>query len=80
MEVSIIRRILIIIKVNKSNVDLFTKNAEPDLGPRSGFVFSDKLISSDSSINEFIVDYKGKLRITPMSVKVIMKSSSLQEE
>lgn len=31
------------IKVNKSVVDLFTKNAEPDFGLRSGFGISDNL-------------------------------------
>lgn len=49
------------IKVNKSVVDLFSKNAELDLGPRSGFVFSDNLISPIQGINEFIVDDKAKL-------------------
>ena len=44
-EVSIIRRTLITIKVNKSMRDLFTKNAEPD-DFTSGLVFPDKLIRS----------------------------------
>ena len=43
-EVSIIRRTLIMIKVNNSIRDLFTINAEPDFLFTSGFVIPDNLI------------------------------------
>jgi len=44
IDVSIIRRMLMMIKVNKRIVDLFTNNGEPDFGLRPSFAFSDKLI------------------------------------
>ena len=64
IEVSMIRRTLIMIKVNKSIRDLFTKNAEPDFRFTSGFVFPDNLIHPIQVLMNISFGENGKFQVT----------------